>query len=129
MPPVVVLPEVFSRFIFVDQFWSRSRMPATLSPENRISTTLREIGCSMRNFEWIAAELGTRVGHGSFVQALNGKKKNGLDQKTATKLLNVVNRMKELREVVQAQFHVEIDWSSQKVVDALSMLLISTIHV
>jgi len=79
----------------------------------------------MRNFEWIAAELGTRIGHGSFVQALNGKKKNGLDQETATKLLNVVNRMTELRAAVQEQFHVEIDWSSQKVVDALSMRLIA----
>jgi hypothetical protein len=73
---------------------------ATLSAAGRINAGLRELQCSGRCFIDIARELGAPIGTGSFSEWSNGKKH--FDHRTENKLLEVLARLKELRDAIHS---------------------------
>jgi len=113
--------------------FERIFMPvAALSPEGKLETGLRELGCSGRNFVEIAKALGARIAHGPFSEALNGKK--GFDREIGAKLLEVLDRMRELQSAIYTAVDsngnrigfVTADWSrTEKVSDALTYRLLA----
>lgn len=81
-------------------------MPALLSPEGQIETTLRELDCSGRNFVEVCKELNVQVSHGKLSEALNGKSQ--FDEQTARRLLEVANELRALRD---GNPDFPLDWS------------------
>jgi hypothetical protein len=85
-------------------------MQASLSPENVISNGLRGFGCSGRSFVALAKSLGVAISDGPFSEQL----KTSFDQKTADKLLAVLERMRDLTEAVGLASNntsINIDWT------------------
>ena len=101
-------------------------VPATLSPEGKLRDGLREL-CSYRTFEDVARELGVRIAHGPFVEALNGNGKP-FEEETAEKLLELLSRMKELKAAVHEDYGVEPNWSqTDQIVNALTTRLLASV--
>jgi hypothetical protein len=97
-------------------------MPSTFSVEGRIDTALRELGCGGRPFVDIARDLGVRIAHGPFSEAMTDKKP--FDHETGARLLDVLDRM----ALLQSSIGVPIRWSETKQVsDALALRLLSQI--
>jgi hypothetical protein len=97
-------------------------MPSTFSLEGRIDTALRELGCGGRPFVDIARDLGVRIAHGPFSEAMTDKK--AFDNETGERLLDVLGRM----ALLQSSVGVPIRWSeTQQVSDALALRLLSQI--
>src|SRR5215472_9640479 len=99
---------------------------ASLSAEARINSKLRELGCPGKTFVEIAKQLGARVATGPFSEALTGKKP--FDQETGARLLEILNRMQDLRVAVHKDYGIEIDWSAtSKIANALTSRLLASI--
>ena len=96
-------------------------MPATFSPEQRIESGLRVLGCSGRNFVEIAKTLGVKISHGGFSEQVN----KSFDRDTADMLLGILERMRDLQEVVG---DAPIDWAqTERVSRALTIRRIAQI--
>ena len=96
-------------------------MAATFSSENRIETGLRMFRCSGRNLVEIAKSLGVKISHGGFSEQI----KNSFDRDTAELLLGILERMRDLQEVVG---DAPVDWGqTERVSRALTIRRIAKI--
>ena len=96
-------------------------MTATFSPESRIEAGLRMFRCSGRNLVEIAKSLGVKISHGGFSEQI----KKSFDRDTAEKLLGILERMRDLQEVVG---DAPIDWAqTERVTRALTIRRIAQI--
>jgi hypothetical protein len=98
-------------------------MAATFSPENRIESGLRAFQCSGRNFVEIAKTLGLKISQGGFSEQI----RKGFDQETAQTLLGILERMRDLQDVVG---DAPVDWAqTERVTRALTIRRIAQIAV
>jgi hypothetical protein len=96
-------------------------MTATFSQENRIEVGLRMFGCSGRSFVEIAKSLGIKISHGGFSEQI----KKSFDSDTAEKLLGILERMRDLQEIVG---DAPLDWAqTERVSRALTIRRIAKI--
>jgi len=96
-------------------------MPATLSPENLIESGLRSFQCAGRNFVEIAKSLGVKISQGGFSEQM----KRSFDRDTAEMLLGILERMRDLQEVVG---DAPVDWAqTERVSRALTIRRIAQI--
>jgi len=99
----------------------------SFSNEGRIDAGLRFFNCSGRAFAQIAQELGIKISLATFAAKLSG---GSFDQRTAERLLEVLEQMRELQTAINetAKAHVAIDWNKvDHVVSALKLRQIQKI--
>lgn len=77
-------------------------MPGTLSPEGRLSSGLKILGCSGNNFVALAKAMGVQISTSAFADGLH----DGLDPPLAAQLMGVMNEMAHLQNSVE----VPIAW-------------------
>ena len=93
-------------------------MPATLSPETKISRWLRDSGCSQRCFVDLARRSGIEINQAYVSEALVGKRT--LDSTVLNRLLDLVERLQVLERVA---FSLPLDWSkTERIAAALTIL-------
>jgi len=93
-------------------------MPATYSPETKISTWLRDSGCSQRCFVDIARRSGIEINQAYLSESLTGKRT--LDSTVVDRLLDLVERLTVLERVA---FSLPLDWSkTERISTALTVL-------
>jgi hypothetical protein len=102
-------------------------VPASLSPESRIDLGLRQLDCSARNFVAIAKMLGSSISDTGLSWAMTDKKP--LDREIGEKLLEILDRMRELQQSIYSATDasgnkigfVAVNWSkSERIADALT---------
>lgn len=98
-------------------------MPASLSPEGKIATGLRELNCSARNFVSLSRELGAKTSDAEFSRAMRNSTK-AFDHELGTKLTEILDRMGELQSAV----NVPINWAaSEKIATVLAIRLLAEV--
>jgi len=103
-------------------------MSAALSAEGRITQSLRVLDCSARNFVAIARSLGVDVNDAKLSRAMNDL--TPLDRETGDKLLNTLDRMRQLQSFIftATDSFITVDWSkTDKVSTALAVRLLADI--
>jgi len=86
-------------------------MPATHSPEGRISTALRNFGCSELAFVKLCKSLAVQISSGGINEALAGKRT--FDQQTVEQLFGVLAKMNALQNSIGT---IPVDWSRTELI-------------